>query len=140
MRPSDSRLIALLRANAREPTASLARKLGLARSTVQDRIARLEREGAIKGYTVKLAEEDNSHLKAIVMISTDPKWGARVEAELKKMPDVRSLATVAGASDLIATVQAETAAKLDAALDHIGRLAGVARTVSSIILSEKFAR
>jgi DNA-binding Lrp family transcriptional regulator len=140
MRTADTRLIALLRANAREPTASLARKLGLARSTVQDRIARLEHEGTIKGYTVKLAEEDSRHLKAVVMISTDPKWGARVEAELKKMPDVRSLATVSGASDLIATVEAETAAKLDAALDRIGHLAGVARTVSSIILSEKFSR
>jgi DNA-binding Lrp family transcriptional regulator len=140
MRPADLKLIALLRANAREPTASLARKLGLARSTVQDRIARLEREGTIKGYTVKLAEEAEHHLKAVVMISTDPKWGARVEAEIKKMPDVRSLVAVAGASDLIATVEAETAAKLDAALDRIGRVNGVARTVSSIILSEKFSR
>ena len=140
MRPGDSKLIALLRANAREPTASLARKLGLARSTVQDRIARLEREGTIKGYTVKLADDGPGHLRAVVMISTDPKWGERVGAELKKMPDVRSLAAVAGASDLIATVEAETAAKLDAALDRIGHLSGVARTVSSIILSEKFAR
>ena len=47
MRDSDDELIALLRANAREPTAALARKLGLARSTVQERIARLEREGVI---------------------------------------------------------------------------------------------
>ena len=46
MRDSDSRLIALLKANAREPVASLARKLGLARSTVQERIARLERLAA----------------------------------------------------------------------------------------------
>src|ERR1051325_3335547 len=45
VKDTDARLIALLKANAREPTASLARKLGLARSTVQERIARLEREG-----------------------------------------------------------------------------------------------
>lgn len=140
MRPGDSKLIALLRGNAREPTASLARKLGLARSTVQERIARLEREGTIKGYTVKLADETAGHLKAVVMISTDPKQADRVTAELKKIPDVRSLAAVSGASDLIATVEAETAAKLDAALDRIGHIHGVARTVSSIILSEKFSR
>ena len=66
--------IALLRANAREPTASLARKLGLARSTVQERIARLEREGTIKGYTVRLSDEaEAGKLRAVVMISTDPK-------------------------------------------------------------------
>lgn len=140
MRPGDNKLLALLRSNAREPTASLARKLGLARSTVQERIARLEREGTIKGYTVKLADETTGHLKAVVMISTDPKWADRVTAELKKIPDVRSLAAVSGASDLIAWVEAETAAKLDAALDRIGHIHGVARTVSSIILSEKFSR
>ena len=140
MRSSDSKLVALLRANAREPTASLARKLGLARSTVQERIARLEREGTVKGYTVKLAEDAAGHLKAVVMISTDPKQGERVSAELKKLTEVRTLAAVSGASDLIATVEAESAPKLDAALDRIGRIHGVARTVSSIVLSEKFSR
>ena len=140
MRPGDSKLLALLRANSREPTASLARKLGLARSTVQERIARLEREGTIRGYTVKLAEDATGNLKALVMISTDPKQGERVSAELKKLTEVRTLAAVSGASDLIATVEAESAPKLDAALDRIGRIHGVARTVSSIILSEKFSR
>src|SRR5215472_45506 len=72
MRDSDAKLLALLRANAREPTASLARKLNLARSTVQERIARLEREGTIKGYTVRLADAaDERKLRAVVMIETD---------------------------------------------------------------------
>ncbi len=140
MRPAYAKLIALLRANAREPTASLARKLGLARSTVQERIARMEREGTIKGYTVKLSEEAAGHLRAVVMISTDPKQADRVGAELKKLTEVRSLVAVSGASDLIATVEAESAARLGAALDRIGKLHGVARTVSSIVLSEKFSR
>jgi DNA-binding Lrp family transcriptional regulator len=141
MRDTDSKLIALLRSNAREPTASLARKLNLARSTVQERIARLEREGIIKGYTVRLSDEaEAGKLRAVVMISTDPKRADRVAIELKKMPEVRSLSAVAGTFDLIATVETETPARIDALLDRIGRASGVARTVSSIILSEKFAR
>jgi len=141
MRDSDARLLTLLRANAREPTASLARKLGLARSTVQERIARLEREGAIRGYTVRLSDAaESGKLRAIVMIETDPKRADRVGAELKRMPEVRSLVAVAGSYDLIATVEAETTMRIDALLDRIGRTAGVARTVSSIVLSEKFSR
>ena len=141
MRDSDARLVELLRANAREPTASLARKLGLARSTVQERIARLEREGTIRGYTVRLSDAaDAGKLRAVVMIETDPKRADRVTAELRKMPEVRSLAAVAGSFDLIATVETETAARIDALLDRIGRTHGVARTVSSIVLSEKFSR
>jgi DNA-binding Lrp family transcriptional regulator len=141
MRDSDAQLLALLRANAREPTASLARKLGLARSTVQERIARLEREGTIRGYTVRVSEaHDAGKLSAVVMIETDPKRADRVALELKKMPEVRSLSAVAGTFDLIATVETETPARIDALLDRIGRTGGVARTVSSIILSEKFNR
>ena len=141
MRETDARLIALLKANAREPTASLARKLGLARSTVQERIARLEREGIVRGYTVRLAEDaDAKALRAIVMITADPKQADRVGTELKRMTEVRSLSAVSGAHDMIAVVEADTPARMDAALDRIGRAAGVARTVSSIILSEKFSR
>jgi DNA-binding Lrp family transcriptional regulator len=140
MREADSKLIELLRANAREPAASLARKLGVARTTVQERIARLEREGTIRGYTVRLNEEPGSRLRAIVMIATDVKRGDRTAIELKKLPEVRSLFAVSGTFDLVATLEAETPARMDAVLDRIGRTHGVARTVSSIVLSEKFAR
>lgn len=141
MRDADAKLLALLKANAREPAASLARKLGLARSTVQERIARLEREGVIKSYTVRLSDEAGARrLRAVVMITADPKQADRVGAELKRMPEVRALSTVSGAHDMVATVEAETPAKMDAALDRIGRAPGVARTISSIILSEKFSR
>ena len=138
---TDSKLIALLKANAREPTASLARKLGLARSTVQEKIARLEKEGTIEGYTVKLADaREARRLRAIVMISADPKQADRVTAELKKMHQVRALHAVSGVHDMVAVVETETTARMDATLDRIGRASGVARTVSSIVLSEKFAR
>jgi len=141
MTDADARLLALLKANAREPTAALARKLGLARSTVQERIARLERDGIIAGYTVRLADDAGARrLRAIVMISADPKQADRVGAELKRMHEVRELYAVSGAYDMMAVVEAETTARLDAALDRIGRATGVARTVSSIVLSEKFAR
>ena len=86
IRESDAKLVALLKANAREPTASLARKLGVARSTVQERIARLEREGVVKGYTVRLSDEAATQgLRAVVMISADPKQADRVAIELRKI-------------------------------------------------------
>jgi DNA-binding Lrp family transcriptional regulator len=140
-RESDAKLLSLLKANAREPTASLARKLGLARSTVQERIARLEREGTIKSYTVRLSEDaERENLHAVVMITTDPKQADRVAAELKRMTEVRSLSAVSGAFDMVAMVETDTTARMDAIIDRIGRAHGVARTVSSIILSEKFTR
>lgn len=141
MRDTDSRLIALLKANAREPVASLARKLNLARSTVQERIARLEREGVIKGYTLVLSDSaETKRLRAVVMMAADPRQADRIGAELKRMPEVRALSAVSGAHDMMAIVEAESPARMDAVLDRIGKTPGISRTVSSIILSEKFAR
>jgi DNA-binding Lrp family transcriptional regulator len=141
IRDKDTKLLDLLRANAREPAASLARKLGIARSTLQERIARLEREGVIQGYTVRLADEAaTKNLRAVVMIVADARQADRVTAELKKITEVRSLAAVSGAHDMMAVVEADTAARMDAVLDRIGKANGVARTVSSIVLSEKFSR
>src|ERR1700690_2269443 len=50
----DTRLIAALREDARAPAAALARTLGLSRTTVQSRLERLERQGVVAGYTVRL--------------------------------------------------------------------------------------
>ena len=141
MRDTDARLITLLKANAREPVASLARKLDLARSTVQERIARLEREGVIRGYTLLVSDEAQArNLRAVVMMAADARQAERLAGELKRIPEVRALSAVSGAYDMMALVEAETLARMDAVLDRIGRAGGVTRTVSSIILSEKFSR
>jgi DNA-binding Lrp family transcriptional regulator len=141
MRDTDTRLIALLKANAREPVASLARKLGLARSTVQERLARLEREGVIRGYTLLLSEGIQARgLRAVVMMAAEPRQADRIGSELKRFPEVRALSAVAGAYDMMAVIEAESPSRMDAVLDRIGKTPGVTRTVSSIVLSEKFSR
>jgi DNA-binding Lrp family transcriptional regulator len=138
---TDRKLLNLLRADARESVSALARKLDLARSTVQERIARLERTGIIAGYTIRSGEDfAERQIAAHVMISVDPKMAASVTADLKKMPEVRSLAAISGTFDMMAEVAAETTAKIDATLDAIGRLKGVQKTMSSIVLSVKFQR
>ena len=53
----DELLLSLLRENARASTAQIARRLNLSRTTVQSRIDRLEREGVISGYTVRVHDE-----------------------------------------------------------------------------------
>jgi len=53
----DRQIIAILQGNAREPIASLARKVRLSRSAVQERLARLERNRIITGYTLRLSRD-----------------------------------------------------------------------------------
>jgi DNA-binding Lrp family transcriptional regulator len=141
MDDTDRTLIALLRENARAPTAVLARRLGLSRTTVQARLERLERGGVIAGYGVRLSEEvERGLIRAHVLVTILPKTAPRIEAELRSIPEVRTLHSVSGSFDLIAIVEAGSIGELDRLIDRIGAIEGVERTLSSIILSTRIDR
>jgi DNA-binding Lrp family transcriptional regulator len=137
----DEKLIIALRDNARASTARLARLVGRSRTSVQSRLDRLERQGVIVGYSVRLApEHDLGAVRAHVMIKVGPKEVRAVTAALKTIPQVRVLHSVSGEVDLIAVAATAAVAEMDEVIDRIGALDGVERTTSSIILSTKFER
>jgi uncharacterized protein with GYD domain len=59
---------------------------------------------------------------------------------LTKLDAVRTVLSVSGIYDLVAMLEAPTTELIDAVLDRIGQLPGVAKTVSSIVLSTKLKR
>ena len=137
----DRQLIALLQMNARMPTAEIARRLGLARSTVHERIARLERTGVIAGYGVRLGSrmEDNAIL-AFCGLSVQQKAAPGVVRALQRLPEVEELNSVSGPVDYMAVIRCDTHARLDKLLDEIGMLDGVNHTTTSIVLARKIDR
>jgi DNA-binding Lrp family transcriptional regulator len=137
----DEKLLLALRDNARASTARLARSVGRSRTSVQSRLERLEREGVIVGYSVRVApEHELGAVRAHVMIKVGPKEARAVTAALKAIPQVRVLHSVSGDVDLIAVAATASVAEMDEVIDRIGALDGVERTNSSIILSTKFER
>lgn len=137
----DEHLLTRLRDNARAPVAELARALGLSRTTVQSRLARLERNGVIAGYAVKLAGAyEAGRVQAYIMLTVEPKQAVAVTAALKRISGVRRLQSVSGPFDMIVTIDAGGVAEMDAVIDEIGAVKGVERTNSSLVLSTKFDR
>ena len=137
----DRKLLALLQANARESTANLARKLGVARTTVVARLARLEASGAIVGYTARLGSDAAGRgVQAYVGITVQPKAGRDVTRKLSRLPELRQLASVSGEFDYMAVLSAESTMRLDALLDEIGEIEGVIKTTSSVVLALRVDR
>src|ERR1700683_1405947 len=96
----DQRLLSALRENGRASTAQLARLVGRSRTSVQ---SRLERQGVIVGYEVRLAPEHGlGAVRAHVMIKVGPKETRSVAAALRAIPQVRILHSVSGDVDMIA--------------------------------------
>jgi len=137
----DRSLVALLQENARESVANLARRLGVARTTVLARIARLERSQVIAGYGVRLGQDVlDASLQAWVGLIIAPKHGADLLKRLGKMPEVQLLCAVSGEYDYVAWLRAETPDRLNDLLDQIGTMPGVERTTTSIVLARKIDR
>ena len=138
---ADQQLLSVLRENARASTAQIARRLNLSRTTVQSRIERLEREGVISGYTVRVHDDyARSRIHAHILITLRPKQMPSVVKTLQAMPEVRVLYSISGGHDLIALAVTSTVGEMDVLTDRIGAIDGVERTNTSIILSTKFER
>lgn len=138
---TDQQLLDLLRSNARASTSALARELGISRSTVQDRIQRLERRKIIGGYTIRFDQGfSERQINAHVMIRVDPKQSGKVVDALSSMMAVKTLQSVSGVYDMVVMLEAATTEQMDSLLDTIGDLRGVEKTITSIVLSTKLKR
>jgi len=137
----DEELLSALRANARAPVAALARTLGLSRTTVQDRLKRLEEQGVIAGYTLKLARDLKPEgIAAQVAISVEPRRQIEVSKAIGRLQQVETLHAVSGKVDFIAMVRAPTAEGIDKVIDQIGLIPGVNGIETAVILSTKLDR
>ncbi|HYG08074.1 MAG TPA: Lrp/AsnC family transcriptional regulator [Stenotrophomonas sp.] len=138
---ADEALLAVLREDARASTAQIARRLGVSRTTVQSRIEKLERQGVIGGYTVRLHDDiDSAYIRAHILITVLPKQMPQVVKALQAIAEVRELHSVSGPYDLVALGVAPTVGEIDVLTDRIGAVDGVERTQTAIVLSTKFER
>lgn len=137
----DSGILAQLGADARMSVATLARRLKVARSTIQARLERLETGGIIAGYTLKLGEAARQgRLVASVLLTIEPRAQAAILARLKSIPEVERVFSTSGRFDLLLQIATINTRVLDDVLDQIGALTGVKSSESLIHLSTRLDR
>ena len=131
----DQQLLALLRADARATLAALAKKLGVSRGTVANRIARLEAEGVIVGYTLRLRPDATpDEIRAWMSIAGEGNQTRAVVAHLLGEPGVASLHDTNGRWDLLAELRAANLNELARVLDRVRLIKGIGSTETSIHL------
>lgn len=132
----DRQLIGMLRASARTPVATLARKLRVSRGTVQNRLAKLESDGTIVGYTVRLRpQEEAQRIRALTTVAVE---GNRIDEVLKALrgdPAVSALHSTNGRWDIVAELRAESLEAFDRVLGRIRQIEGISSTETSLLLS-----
>lgn len=131
----DQQLLALLRANARTPVAELAKRLGVSRATVQNRMRRLQSRGVISGFTVKLGEEvQRPAVRALMSIGAESARESEVIASLRGNPNVAAVHHTTGRWDLIAEIETDSLAAFNKIVGAIRLIEGITATETNLLL------
>ena len=132
----DRRLLAALRADGREPLASLARRLGVTRATVASRLDRLLASGTLLGFTARVREDgDPGIIRAVSLIEVEGRSTDQVIRALRGFPEVSTLHTTNGAWDLVAELRAGSLRDFDRLLGRMRSVEGILNSETSLLLS-----
>lgn len=130
----DHQLLRLLQEDASRPLKTLAAAVALSRSSVRDRIARMEADGTIRRYTVDVAPPD-AGLAAMLMIRLARTPDPDVVHAVVSTPEVVRCYSLSGEVDLLVELVAADTAALNRARDRLALLPGVSDVVTSFVLN-----
>lgn len=136
----DGRILALLERDARLTYAEIGASVGLAASSVHDRVRKLERAGVVGGYRAEIDfAAAGLPITAFVSIALRPASPHDVPARIAEFELVEACYSVAGDNSYVLLVRAPSTAALEELLDALrAKLQVITR--STIVLSTPFER
>jgi DNA-binding Lrp family transcriptional regulator len=133
---TDQNLLSLLRENGRMPVAAIAKALGVSRGTVKNRLERLEKDGTVLGYTVRLrASAEDQRVRAFMTVAVEGNRTDEVLKALRGDPAVSALHTTNGRWDIVAELRTDSLEAVDRVLSRIRLIDGISSTETSLLLS-----
>ena len=134
----DARLLLARKRDGRASLTDLAASLKVTRSTVRARLAQLQNDGEIVGFTVLTrADVRPSPVRGLMMLEIAGRGAEKTMQRLRTIPQVQAVHSTNGTWDLIAEIGAETLEAFDQVLFAIRRLDGVTRSETSLLLSTR---
>ena len=139
MNDRDMAILRALQANGRATYAEIGQAVGLAPSTVHDRIRRLEKTSVITGYRAVVNPEAlGLFVTALVSVTPlDPKQPDDLPERVEEFPEVEDCHSVAGAENYVLKIRTGTTSDLEDLLRRLREKAGV-QTRTTVVLSTPF--
>jgi Lrp/AsnC family transcriptional regulator, leucine-responsive regulatory protein len=136
----DRTLLAALERDARLTYAEIAAEVGLAPSSVHDRVRKLERAGVIQAYRAELDRDQTGFpITALVSLTLQPSSASDIPSKVAELQFVESCYSVAGDYSYVLVVRTPTTRDLEQLLDDLrGKLEVLTR--STVVLSTPFER
>jgi len=134
----DRKIVRELQRNARESTSNIATRLGVARSTVHER---MERGGVISGYSVVLSKNPNDErIEELMLLEIRQQETRKILQRLESYTEVRLCLSINGEYDLFVNAEAPRIEDLDVFVDEIAEIPGIVRTNTFVVFGRKLDR
>ncbi len=135
----DLAILTALQSDARSTFADVAKKVGLAPSSVHERVRKLEQTGVIRGYRAEVdAESLGLFVTALVSATPlDARQPDDLAERLIEFPEVEDCHSVAGAENYVLKVRTRTTGDLEDFLRRLREKASV-QTRTTVVLSTPF--
>lgn len=132
----DRTLLKLLEADSRTPVKTLAAHVGLARSSVQARVRKLEEGGVIRAYTIRVSDPDPAAIEAYLWIRTGSATCAAIAPVVSTFEEVLQCRSISGDRDMVLLVRARTLKDLAELRNRIAALDGIANVETHPVLKD----
>lgn len=134
----DGRLIEALRADPRVGLLEIARRVGVARGTVQARLSKLEARGVITGYGPELEPAAMGYpITAFVFVELNQGRLEEATAAARAVPEVLEVDAITGAQDLLCRIVARDTEHLQEIVNRLLSNTAIRRSTSYIALSQQ---
>ncbi len=133
-------LLKLLKRNAIETPANLAKMLGLTEAQVREKIAAYEKAGVIRGYKAIINEDQagDERVQAVIEVRITPEREGgfdHVAQRVSRFPEVQSLYLMSGGYDLLVIVRGETLREVAYFVsEKLATISGVVSTATHFML------
>ena len=114
----DKRILEMLIEDSRRPYHEIADEVGLSESTIRKRVVRLQEEGVIEKFTIKICREDQHCILAFITLI--PKSESEIKELLREtqiLPQCEEVYFLAGECGVLMKVNVAEITELDALIE-----------------------